>query len=41
MYVVGNVDELIEKYLNDSNIGSDHNKNIMDQRDCIYDEYSK
>ena len=41
MYVVGNVDELIEKYLNDSNIAFfDHNKNIMDPRDCIYDEYN-
>ena len=35
------VDELIEKYLNDSNIAFfDHNKNIMDPRDCIYDEYN-
>jgi hypothetical protein len=41
MYVVGNVDELIKKYLNDSNIAFfDHNKNIMDPRDCIYDEYN-
>ena len=41
MYVVGNVDELIEKYLNDSNITFfDHNKNRMDPRDCIYDEYN-
>ena len=41
MYVVGNVDELIEKYLSDSNIAFfDHNKNRMDPRDCIYDEYN-
>ena len=41
MYVVGNIDELIEKYLSDSNIAFfDHNKNRMDPRDCIYDEYN-
>ena len=41
MYVVGNVNELIEKYLSDSNIAFfDHNKNRMDPRDCIYDEYN-
>ena len=41
MYVVGNVDDLIEKYLSDSNIAFfDHNKNRMDPRDCIYDEYN-
>ena len=41
MYVVGNVDELVEKYLSDSNIAFfDHNKNRMDPRDCIYDEYN-
>ena len=41
MYVVGNVDKLIEKYLSDSNIAFfDHNKNRMDPRDCIYDEYN-
>ena len=41
MYVVGNVDELLEKYLSDSNIAFfDHNKNRMDPRDCIYDEYN-
>jgi len=41
MYVVGNIDELIEKYLSDSNIAFfDHRNNIMDPRDCIYDEYN-
>ena len=41
MYVCGNVDELIEKYLSDSNIAFfDHNQNRMDPRDCIYDEFN-
>tara|TARA_Y100001937_G_scaffold99065_1_gene135293 strand:- start:841 stop:1506 length:666 start_codon:yes stop_codon:yes gene_type:complete len=41
MYVVGNVDELVEKYLGDSNIAFfDHKKNVLDPRDCIYDEYN-
>ena len=41
MHVVGNVDELIEKYLSDSNIAFfDHKNNVMDPRDCIYDEYN-
>ena len=41
MYVVGDVNDLVERYLNDSNIAFfDHNKNRMDPRDCIYDEYN-
>ena len=41
MYVCGNVNELIEKYLSDSNIAFfDHNQNRMDPRDCIYDEFN-
>ena len=41
MYVVGNVDELIEKYLSDSNVAFfDHSQNQMDPRNCIYDEYN-
>ena len=41
MYVVGDVNDLVERYLNDSNIAIfDHNKNRMDPRDCIYDEYN-
>jgi len=41
MYVVGNVDELIEKYLSDSNVAFfNHSQNQLDPRDCIYDEYN-
>lgn len=41
MYVVGNVDELIEKYLSDSNVAFfNHLENQLDPRDCIYDEYN-
>lgn len=41
MYVVGDVNDLVERYLNDSNIAFfDHKNNVMDPRDCIYDEYN-
>lgn len=41
MYVVGDVDELIEKYLSDSNVAFfNHSENQLDPRDCIYDEYN-
>ena len=43
MYVVGrfNFDDLIDKYLNDSNVAFfDHSQNQMDPRNCIYDEYN-
>jgi|TARA_Y100000590_G_scaffold15147_1_gene18207 hypothetical protein len=41
MYVVGNVDELVDKYLNDCNIAFfNHLHNQLDPRDCIYDEYN-
>ena len=41
MYVVGNIDELIDKYLVDCNVALfDHNKNVLDARNCIYDEYN-
>jgi len=41
MYVVGNIDELIDKYLVDCNVALfDHNKNALDARSCIYDEYN-
>jgi len=39
MSVVGNVNELVEKYLSDSNVAFfSHNENTLDARNCIYDE---
>ena len=39
MRVVGNIDELVEKYLADSNVAFfSHNQNALDARNCIYDE---
>ena len=41
MSVVGNIDELVEKYLSDSNVAFfSHNQNTLDARNCIYDEAS-
>jgi hypothetical protein len=41
MYVIGNMDELIDKYLSDCNVALfDHGKNLLDSRNCIYDEYN-
>jgi hypothetical protein len=41
MLVVGNIDELVEKYLSDSNVAFfDHSQNQLDPRSCIYDEYN-
>ena len=41
MLVVGNIDELVEKYLSDSNVAFfDHSQNQLDPRNCIYDEYN-
>ena len=41
MLVVGNIDELVEKYLSDSNVAFfDHSQNQLDPRDCIYEESS-
>jgi len=39
MYVVGNMNELVETYLTDCNVAFfSHNKNKLDARNCIYDE---
>ena len=39
MKVVGNIDELVEKYLADANVAFySHKENILDSRDCAYDE---
>ena len=39
MTVVGNVNELIDKYLSDSNVAFfSHNGNSLDGRNCVYDE---
>ena len=39
MKVVGNVNELVDKYLSDSNVAFfSHAQNKLDPRDCIYDE---
>ena len=39
MTIVGNIDELIEKYLNDSNVAFfSHANNVLDSRNCPYDE---
>ena len=39
MSVVGNIGELVEKYLSDSNVAFfSHNQNALDARNCIYDE---
>tara|TARA_E500000331_G_C17248677_1_gene710165 strand:+ start:730 stop:1428 length:699 start_codon:yes stop_codon:yes gene_type:complete len=39
MTIVGNIDELIEKYLNDSNVAFfSHSNNLLDSRNCPYDE---
>ena len=41
MLVVGNIDELVGKYLSDSNVAFfDHSQNQLDPRSCIYDEYN-
>tara|TARA_A100001011_G_scaffold368495_1_gene422872 strand:- start:404 stop:1063 length:660 start_codon:yes stop_codon:yes gene_type:complete len=41
MYVVGDMNELIETYLSDCNIALfDHGKNVLDSRNCVYDEYN-
>ena len=37
--VTGNIDELIDKYLSDSNVAFfSHNQTNLDPRDCVYDE---
>ena len=34
-----NINELIQKYLSDSNLAvHDHNQNVLDPRNCVYDE---
>ena len=39
MKVVGNIDELIDKYLSDANVAFySHNHNTLDARNCPYDE---
>ena len=39
MTVVGNIDELVEKYLTDSNVAVfSHENNKLDSRKCVYDE---
>ena len=39
MKVVGNVNELVDKYLSDSNVAFfSHAQNALDSRNCIYDE---
>ena len=39
MKVVGNVNELVDKYLSDSNVAFfSHAQNALDSRNCIYEE---
>ncbi len=39
--VTGNIDELIDKYLSDSNVAFfSHNQTSLDPRDCVYEEYN-
>ena len=39
MKVVGNIDELIDKYLSDANVAFySHNNNSLDARNCAYEE---
>jgi len=41
MKVIGNIDELVDKYLSDSNVAFfSHSQNKLDPRNCIYDEYN-
>jgi len=39
MTVIGNINEMIERYLSDSNVAFfSHSNNVLDTRNCIYDE---
>lgn len=39
--IISDINEIIEHYLTDNNMALfDHNKNVLDPRNCIYDEYS-
>ena len=39
MTIKGDVNELVDKYLKDSNVAFfSHAKNVLDSRDCVYDE---